>query len=73
MNSVSQYGSTIWSSLIITLAAAAYFFGKVLVALAEGAPLEPGEIARLGVAFVIILVAEVAQLSSRIFYFRRGP
>lgn len=57
MNSVSQYESTIWSSLIITVAAAAYFFGKVFGALADGTPLEPGQIARLGLGVVVILVA----------------
>jgi hypothetical protein len=57
MNSVSQYESTVWSSLIVTLAAAAYFFGKVFGALAAGAPLEPSQVARLGLAIVVILVA----------------
>lgn len=57
MNSVSQYESTIWSSLIITVAAAAYFFSKVFGAILAGAPLGPGEIARLGLAVVVILVA----------------
>lgn len=57
MNSVSQYESTVWSSLIITVAAAVYFFGKVFGALGAGAAMGPGEVARLGLAIVVILVA----------------
>lgn len=57
MNSVSQYESTVWTSLIVTLAAAAYFFGKVFGAFAAGAPLEPSQVARLGLSVVVILVA----------------
>ena len=57
MNSVSQYESTVWSSLIVTLAAAAYFFGKVFGAFAAGVPMDPAGIARLGLGLVVILVA----------------
>lgn len=74
MNSVSQYESTIWSSLIITIAAAAYFFSKVFGAMAEGAPLDPGQIARLGFAVVVILVAvEVAFQVAMTVWCRRQP
>lgn len=74
MNTVSQYESTIWSSLIITVASAAYFFGKVFGAIAAGAPLEPSQIARLGLAIVVILVAvEVAFKVAMQIWCRRSP
>lgn len=57
MSPVSQYESAIWSSLIVTVAASVYFFGKVFGAFAAGAPLGMTEIFRLGTAIVVILVA----------------
>jgi hypothetical protein len=54
---LSSYESTIWSSLIITVAASVYFFGKVFGAIAAGAPLGVAEIARLGLAIVVLIVA----------------
>jgi hypothetical protein len=61
MKNISAYESTIWSSLIITVAASVYFFGKVFGAYADGTPLGVEEIARLGLAMVVIIVAiEVA-------------
>ena len=61
MKSISAYESTIWSSLIITVMASIYFFGKVFGALAADAPLDMSATLRLGLAIVIILVAvEVA-------------
>lgn len=61
MRNMSQLESTIWSSLIVTVAAAAFFFGKVFSAIAAGTPLEPGRVALLGLAVIFILTAiEVA-------------
>jgi len=57
MKSVSQYESTVWTSLIVTVAAALYFFGKVFGALGAGMTLDPAGIARLGLGLVVILVA----------------
>lgn len=57
MKNISAYESTIWSSLIITVAASLYFFGKVFGALAAGTPLDLPAIVRLGAAVVVILVA----------------
>lgn len=57
MKNMSAYESTIWSSLIITVAASVYFFGKIFGAYAAGAPLGVDEIARLGLAMVVIIVA----------------
>lgn len=57
MSPVSQYESTIWSSLIVTVAASVYFFGKVFGALAAGSPLGMTEIFSLGTAIVVILIA----------------
>ncbi|MBX3704520.1 MAG: hypothetical protein KF822_12165 [Steroidobacteraceae bacterium] len=61
MKNISAYESTIWSSLIVTVAASIYFFGKVFGAIAAGSPLAPGDVARMGLAVIVILVAvEVA-------------
>lgn len=61
MAPVSQFESTIWSSLIVTVAAAAYFFSKIFGAELAGETLTVAAIARLGFAVVIVLVAvEVA-------------
>ncbi len=57
MKNISAYESTIWSSLIITVAASLYFFAKVFGALAAGTPLDLPAIVRLGAAVVVILVA----------------
>jgi hypothetical protein len=61
MKNISAYEGTIWSSLIVTIAASIYFFGKVFGAIAAGSPLAPGDVARLGLAVIVILIAvEVA-------------
>ena len=57
MTPVSQYESTIWSSLIVTVAAAAYFFSKVFGAELDGESLTVAAIARLGFAVVVVLTA----------------
>lgn len=72
MNPISQYESTIWSSLIITVAAATYFFGKIFGAVAAGAPLALDQIARIGLAMVIIIVAVEIAFQVALTYWCRG-
>lgn len=57
MKNISAYESTVWSSLIITVLASIYFFGKVFGALAAGTPLDMSQTIRLGVALVVVLIA----------------
>ncbi len=57
MTPASQFEGTIWSSLIVTLGAATYFFSRVFGAWADGAQLGVAEMARLGLAMVVIIVA----------------
>lgn len=63
MKSFSAHEGTLWSSLIITVAASVYFFGEVFGAMAAGDPMAAGEIAKLGLALVVILVATEIALN----------
>lgn len=74
MTPTSQFESTIWSSLILTIGAATYFFSRVFGAWADGTPLGVAEMAELGLAMVVIIVAiEVAFQASMTIWCKREP
>lgn len=72
MTSVSQYESTLWSSLIITVAASAYFFAKIFGAILADDPLSVAQVARLGLAIVIIIIAVEVAFSLVLHAWFRG-
>lgn len=72
MKSMSATESTLWSSLIVMVAASVYFFGKVFGAMAAGVPLGAPEVARLALALVVILVATEIALNIAVTIACRG-
>lgn len=72
MRNISAYESTIWSSLIITVAASVYFFGEVFGAIVAGTPLGMPAIVRLGAGIVVILVAVEVAFQVAVYTWCKG-
>lgn len=57
MPMLSFQEKTIWCSLLVLIAAASYFFGRIFFGIATGAPLAPAPLARLAIGLLLVMVA----------------